>query len=157
MRAVIVLWDDAGMNNKFNQHWDSADREDFPALHESSATPGQPFPYCLVEIQALDVQERMSGGGSGNKFETRDFPLTFRIFALPTANQDARQVAGDLAEEIIKIYGGHPTASPDALPLQGMSGALVTQYESDFSVALDDEVCQWSINYNVRIDAQVAV
>ena len=56
----------------------------------------------------------------------------------------------------MKVYGGHATVSPQPLTLDN-GAVLLTQYADDFAIRTDDDLFQWVIVYNIRVDVPVAI
>ena len=157
--AFKTAWEDAGLTGKFQAYWLAADRSNYTALNDGEAAPGTPFPYCVYEIVGGTVTDRMSGRtADGENYMVQDVPITIKIFAGQHSTTSAKAVSVALAEEVIKVFGGHPdpTESPVGLTLTNY-GHLLTQYQTDFGARLGDREYLWTIEYIVRLDMPVSV
>jgi hypothetical protein len=157
-RAVVALWDEYGLDNEFTVYWTAAEQTDYFSLNDSEARAGQPWPYCIFEITGTSVDSRTSTS-TGNSLFKRTFtstPLSFMIHAKDTSIKTAKLLASELAEEIMKIYGGHPVERPKCMELTH-GGVLNVQYQNDFGVRTGDEEYQWLLEYQVSVDTPVAV
>lgn len=157
-KAINTTWEASTLNASFQDLWDSGESSFNPALHDGEASPGQPFPYCVFEQSPGETQSRMTGHDSSEKHEIRDIPISFRIHArvLSDDNRSAKEIAADMAELVMQVFGGHPTVSPDELTLENGS-FLIAQYQTDYGVRSDDDVYTWIINYIFRLDVPMAV
>ncbi len=155
-KAVAALWVSTGLNASFNQYWEVANRTVFTVLNDGQAAPQQPTPYCVFEQSAGSTTARMSGVGTINQ-EIRDIPWKFRIHAqlIDGDLRTAKEIAADLAELVLKVFGGHPDTPPQDLTLTN-GNFLITQYQSDFGLRTDDDSHQWTIDYLFRLDVPVA-
>lgn len=155
-KALNVMWDASTLDDAFKALWDDPTSTEFEVLNEGEASPGQPFPYCVFGIVGGLTTNRMSGGAAALR-EIRDVPLTFNIHAsvVDGDSRTAKEIAAYLAEEVMKVFGGHPTTSPTALSLDN-GKSLPTQYQTDWSVRTDDEEYQHIISYLLRADVPVA-
>jgi hypothetical protein len=156
--ALQSAWSASGLDAQFTALWtDDYSLADFPVLHDQEAAPGQPFPYCIIEIDKSKTTTRMSRP-EGGKWEIRDVPVTFTIFA-DNVEDDARspkQIASDLAEEVMKVFGGHPTMAPTQTIELTNGGHLITQYDNDYPTRDEQDRWAWSITYNFRVDVPSA-
>jgi hypothetical protein len=160
-KAIVAAWDAGGLNAVHTQYWSSDDAAAYPVLHDMEATPGQPFPYTVFEHSPGDITDRMSGHSLTEKHAINDVPVSFRIHAdqLPAGNQTktAKELAAEVAEEIMKVYGGHPTVSPTGVIELDNGSHLITQYQTDYGVRTEDEVFMWVVSYIFRLDVPIAV
>lgn len=153
--AVVALWAGAGLDSEFTQYWPEADRTEFIALNDEMAAPDQPFPYCVFTQGAGNTVTRTSGTGAAGRYEVRDVPLEFKIFARAAGGRAAKDIAADLAARILAIFGGHPTVTPAETVLEH-GGVLLTQYQSELPVRMGEDEYAWVINYTYRIDTPQA-
>ncbi len=152
--AINTVWDARDLEVTFKDFW-SEGTDDFPALHDGEATPKQPFPYCVMEADATTTTDRMSGGVNSLR-EIRDIPIRFNIQAT-TVSGDSRsqkEIAAFLAEEVMKVFGGHKDTAPEALTLSS-GNHLWTQFVSDYGVETGENMYHWIINYLVKVDLPV--
>lgn len=158
LAAIVTAWNAADLDNDFTALWESSVTDsEYTALNDTEAAPTQPFPYCVYEQAPGGVDTRMSGHDATERHEIRNIPITFNVHAR-TRDGDgrtAKEIAATLAEEITKVFGGHPTQAPAELTVDN-GGALPTQYITDYGVKTDDNEYQWVINYLFRIDAILA-
>jgi len=153
LKSIGVVWDASTLNATFRALWSATpDGDDFPVLHDTEAGGEQPWPYCIFESQFGVVSERMSKG-TDDLWTTRDMPATFKVHASEVDGdaRSAKQVAADLVEEVIKVFGGHPTVAPEEITLDN-GNHLVTLYQNDFSMREDDVHWMWTVSYMFRID-----
>ena len=156
VKAVNTLWNSSGLDDLFTVHWSASEITKFEALNDSEASPGQAWPYCVVEMPVPEIVTRMSGGEPGENWHTRDVPCTFHVYATEISGdaRTAKQIAAYFAEEIMKVFGGHPTVPSTPMNLD-VGNVLLSQYQSDYCVRVGDEEWQWLINYIFRIDVPV--
>ena len=152
-RAINTAWDASGLDALFAALGGST-----PVLNDQEATPGQSFPYCVLEQTAGTTTDRMSGPAS-SLLEVRDLTVVFRVHAGLVSGDDRtpKEIAAYLAEEITKVFGGHPTVAPTASPTLDNGGRLLTQYQTDFGVKTGDDEHMWTIEYIFRLDVPVMV
>lgn len=155
---IVTLWEASALNAAFNSYWSASDQNEFPVLNETEAEAAQPWPYCVFHPEEPQTPVRMSGSGN-SKREIRDVPGTFKVWARYHGTSSAKSIAADLAEEILKVFGGHPTvqsAISDAVDLNH-GQLLIVQYEKDFPVRMGNEEYCWTIKYNFRLDVPVSM
>ena len=161
-KAVVAVWAAAGLDSQFKSYWPAADRVEFPALCEAEAEGSHPFPYCVFSLMGGKTKTKMSGAGgtASNKHnEIRDIPLRFKIHAKSTTVLSGKAIAAALADEVLKVFGGHPTVSPafDNYALDN-GHILISQYQLDQGMRDEDiEVYVWLIHYNLKSDVPVMV
>jgi len=157
-QAIVTVWDNNALEARFTDSWEVAKRTEFEALNDQEASAGQPWPYCVFEIEPGSTISRMSGHSKNENHEIRDIPISFRVHArrLDGVATSPKLIASDLIEEIMKIYGGHPTVKPKDLVLDNGS-FLIMQYTTDWGILTGDKEFQWLLSYVVRIDVPVAV
>lgn len=158
VKAVNTLWDASRLNEEFNQHWDAEDVAGYPTLNDGEATPGGPWPYCVYEQGASDTTVRMSSLSSNLKLEIHDVPWTFRVHAkiVDGDASTAKQVTADLVEEILAVFGGHPTEGPQPLVLDH-GNFLLSQHQTDYCIRTGDDEFMWIITYIFRVDIPVRI
>lgn len=156
-QAVVSTWNTSGLNAVFKTYWETTRTTDYTVLNDQAAGPAQPFPYCIFEADQGSTITRMSGRDNpSQRFEIRDVPFEFRIHTRSMkSGLTAKKIAALLMEEIIKVYGGHPTVVPAPLVLD--NGAVLRSiYQSDNSVRDDDQNYSWHIRYIFTLDVPVA-
>jgi hypothetical protein len=158
LNALNTVWDASTLDATFEALRDPTvvDAE-YPVLNDQEAAPTQPFPYCVMDEADSETLERMSGSSATNN-EVRDVTVRFNVHAR-TRTGDARtakQIAAFLAEEIMKVFGGHPTVAPTGLTLIN-GNHLITQYRNDFGLRTEDNAYQWVVVYLFRLDVPVMI
>ena len=153
--AINTAWDTRDLEDVFKALWDSSLVDSYSALNDGEAAPKQPMPYCVLEADATTTTDRMSGP-VGSLREVRNVPIRFNIHAIAVEGDDRspKELAGDLAEEIMKVFGGHPTTTPESLSLSN-GNHLWTEFVSDYGVLDDENEYHWIINYLVKVDLAV--
>jgi len=155
-KAIVRVWNQSGLYNHFRALWrEDASRQEFPVLHDQEATGEQPFPYCVMEQTVQTTIARMTKDWSSN-WEIRDFSISFNVHArrIPGVSRSAKDIAISLAEEIMKVFGGHPTVVPQQLTLDN-GNFLITQYQNDYGILLGDDEYRWTVDYMIRVDVPV--
>lgn len=156
--AIVTAWDAASLDTHFTNLWSSdVVASEWVVLNDGDTSPAQPMPYCVVEQSPGVTTARMTGAALINR-EIRDVPVQFRVHAkaVDGDSRDAKKIAIDLINEIMKVYGGHPTESPSALELDN-GNFLIGQYQNDYGVRTGDDEHQWIIEYLFRLDVPVAL
>jgi hypothetical protein len=157
-KAIVSLWDSSDLDEKFSDLWRSSIVvTEYLTLHDQEAGPKQPFPYCVFEQGAGDTTDRMSGDKNTIR-EIRDLPCEFRCHARKRSGdtRTAAEIAAYLAEEVMKVFGGHPTEVPDDLTLDN-GNWLITQYQNDYGIRTGDDEYQWIVSYLMRLDVPITV
>jgi hypothetical protein len=157
-KAVSSIWDSSGLDAAFKALWASGvDSSEFVSLQEQEAVPKQPWPYCVFDQKVGTTAARMSSTGSFIR-EIRDVPWDFRVFAKEISgdSRTAKKIAADLAEEIMKVFGGHPTDGPSALSLDN-GNFLQAEYVNEASIRQGKNEHQWIVSYNFKLDVPMAV
>ena len=151
-KAVAALWESSGLNTLFQSYWSTADRSLHASLNDGEASPGIPYPYCVFSGGKPNVRSRMSPTtlSSANRQEV-EHPWTFDVYAKQTPTKSAKELASDLAAEILEVFGGHPTEEPSDLSLDN-GWVLNCQYQNDWGERQDDQVHKWTVEYNIRAD-----
>jgi len=154
--AINVLWNSSGLDGKFTTLRESV-TTDFPVLNDMEAAGSAVFPYCVMEQGEMVTTSRMSSTGLFIR-EIRDVGWFFRVHAkdVSGASRNAKQIATYLAEEIMKVFGGHPTGNPTK-PELAHGGFLIAEFLRDFSIREDDDNYMWTVEYAFRVDVPVAV
>lgn len=154
--AINTVWDASSLDADFDTYWDAGEDTEHNVLNDTDAGKEIPFPYCVFVVEEGPVQSRMSGEGMGKQL-IRDIPVQFTIHTMLIDGdaRTAKEIAADLVEKVMKVFGGHPTVSPAALVLDNAKH-LITQFISDFGWRGDDDIYSWTINYNIRLDVPVA-
>ncbi len=156
-KAVNTLWDAQTLDAAFKALWDSdVDASEWEVLNDMDASPDQPLPYAIFEVALPVTTDKMSGVGLQIR-EVRDVPLSFNVYAKQVEgdSRTAKEIAAYLVEEIMKVFGGHPSDNPQDMALDN-GNFLINRYLNDFSVRVGDEEFQWTINYAIRVDVPVA-
>jgi len=156
-KAIAALWISSGLNALFLAKWAEADRSIYVTFNDAEAAPGTPFPYVVFEANPPSTQIRMSGSGS-QKFHVDDQTWMISVYAVPESTKSAKVVAGELGEEIMKVFGGHPTVEPSADTMELDNGSvLLVQYQYDHFERQADNVYKWSAEYKIKTDKPVMV
>lgn len=168
-KGIESVWYSAeGLNKSFTDLWQitalGSDpnflpvANEFAVLHAVEVSGNVPWPYCEYRLSAPSVVHRSSGTKSITKNrEVRKYPCRFRIVGHQVEG-DSRPglvIASYLAEQLIKVYGGHPDSEPTALPLD-YGNYLQSQLVNEFHV-LYDYGLWWVVNYEFFVDVPVAV
>jgi hypothetical protein len=155
--CIHKAWEDSSLNASFQALWPSTVNPLlWSILLDDEGAPGQPWPYCIVEIENLSVNERMTGKDD-TKREIRSSQVVFNIYAEANTTKSAKQNAYDLAEEIQKVYGGHYRYPPSADLTFTTGNLLLLQYDSDHGINQEQDKYQCVLTYNVLIDFPVAL
>ena len=156
--AINRAWDASDLNEHFRSFWPSTvTTADYPVLHDQEATPHQPFPYCVLTMEKPRTITRMTGNKRGKKQEMRDVLVTFAVQADTSGTNSAKQMASALVENVMKVFGGHPSFAPSQPITLSSGGHLITQYQSDWCERTQVYKYQWSVTYLFRVDVPVMV
>jgi hypothetical protein len=156
-KAIAAHWISSGLNALFLEMWDEADRTKYTAFNDAEAAPGTPFPYVVFAAERPSVQIRMSSRGK-QKRHINDQTWTFEVYAVPADGKSAKQVAAELGEEILKVFGGHPENEPSTDEMELDNGnVLLVQYQTDHFERQSDEVWKWFVEYKIKTDTPVMV
>ena len=128
-KAVATLWESSGLNTTFQSYWAVADRSLYTSLNDAEAAPKTPFPYVVFSARAQNIRTRMTGDEDSKQY-INDQPWTFEVHAAPNGSYSAKEFALLMAEEIMKVFGGHPTQSPSDMTLDH-GQVLIVQYQND--------------------------
>ena len=158
-KAIAAAWDGSGLNALFQSYW-PADRPpaQFPVLHDQEASPGQPYPYCVLDQTTSGTTDRMSGGVNALR-EVKDVTMRFNIYAQSDSGlgKSADEMAADLMEEVTKVFGGHPTVAATGAIALDNGKFLIATLENDFGIRIGEEEYQWALVYKFKVDVPVAV
>ena len=158
--AINAAWESSGLNALFLALRPAGTiNSNFSVLCDQEASPGQPHPYCVIDqITNSNTKDRMTDGVEGLR-ETRDIPVRFNVYAKEVVGdiRSAKVIAAYLAEELMKVFGGHPTVSPTGTITLSNGNHLQTRYENDFGIRLDDDEYQWHVAYSFKLDVPVAI
>lgn len=157
-KALNAAWDASGLDALFQAYWDAGvDPSRWEILNDQQTAPGQPYPYCVLGEPATTMEARMSAG-VGQVRQVRDVGVRFDIYAKAVAGSTAKEVAAALAEEVLKVFGGHPTVIAGTADLALDNGKhLITVLDSDWCVRLGDDEYMWAVDYRFKVDVPVAV
>ena len=160
-KAVAELWESSGLNDLFKSYWTVAERLRYLPLNDAEAAPGTPFPYAVFSAEKPSTRARMTGL-ENKKQHVVDQAWTFDIYAAETSIKSAKEMAVELSEEVLKIFGGHPTEQPEIADMELDNGSvLLVQYDNDYGArqprSENGDVYQWTTGYNIRTDVPVAV
>jgi hypothetical protein len=98
-------------------------------------------------------------GGENSLREIRDSSITFKVYVeeVSSDSRSAKQIAAYLAEEIMKVFGGHPTVTATHGMTLDNGNMLITEYQTDYGVKTDDDEFCWVVAYTFRTDIPVAI
>jgi hypothetical protein len=156
-KAITSAWDASTLEVTFNALWSAASTEFF-ALNDQDAPGNQPFPYVVMDQTNSNTIDRMSSCDNRIR-EVRDVEVRFNIFAreIDGDSRSSKAIAAYLAEEIMKVFGGHPTTNPTGTITLDNGNHLITTYQNGFGIKVDEDICQWVLVYIFRLDVPVAV
>ncbi len=148
-KAIVTAWNASGLNPLFE-----ALGGESPILQDQEAIPTQAYPYCVLNQPTVNTNMRMSNT-TGSR-HIRDILQSFSVFAKVVTNDSRtpKELAAYLADEIMKIFGGHPTVAPTGLTLDN-GKHVITQYEDELGIRLGDDQYQWNIDYLFQVDVPV--
>jgi len=153
-KAVVASWDAGELDNVFKALWTDPTDTKFEVLCDAEASPGQPFPYCVVEFDPPSTVVNMSGEATGELYAIRDTGFRFNVHAAEVADdsRSAKEIAAYLIEEIIKQFGGHPTLEAEQTLSLDNGVCLLLEYQNDYGVRTGDDVFQWIVSYLLQAD-----
>jgi hypothetical protein len=124
-----------------------------PTLAEGNAAPGQEAPYCIVEYRAAAIQTRMTVGTNQQRW-IRNASVSFHVMAeeIDGDSRGPKAIALSLAEDLMKVFGGHPDTNPTATITLENGNHLITRYMDDRGVRENDVKYQWTIDYDFVLD-----
>ena len=149
-KAVVTAWNASSLNALFIALGGQA-----PILQDQEAIPTQPYPYCVLNQPDLDTEAKMSSPVSSSR-HIRNVIQSFSIYAKEVTgdSRTPKEIASYLAEEVMKVFGGHPTETTPDLTLDN-GNHLITQYQNDVAIRLGDDQYQWNIDYIFKLDVPV--
>jgi hypothetical protein len=155
--ALQTTWNASGLNDTFKALWDS-DTDEYFVINQQEAPGEQPFPYVVMNQTSSNTLNRMSGCGNTLR-EVRDIQIVFNVHTREREDdlRTAEAIAAYLVEEIMKVFGGHPTENPTGTVTLSNGNHLITTYQNDYHIVTEEGICQWVVIYNFRIDVPVAV
>jgi len=152
-KTIQAAWIAGGLEAKFADLGGES-----PALNFDEGSPEHEQPYCVWNLAAPDTETRMSGSSSAAiKQEIRNCVLRFDVHTKPV-DGDARgasQIAAYLIEEIMKVFGGHPTVVATADLTMDNGCMLDIGYMRDYCVKTGNNNYQWPLEYQVTVDVPV--
>lgn len=159
-KYIQSVWDASGLDAVFENLRENATTE-FTVFNDQEAAPSQPFPYCVMDEISVAITDRMSGGDNLQS-HIRDADVRFNLHTRLVTGDDrtAKEIGAFLAEEVMKIFGGHPTIGPSSLLTTTSldnGNMLIVQYLRDFGIRTGKDEYQWVVNYNFRLDIPVRV
>ena len=151
-KATVTAWNASGLNELFIALGTTA-----PVLFDQEAPPKKSYPYCILDQPSIDVESRMTA--SSGKYHIKSMSQNFRLFVGEVSGdtRTAKELAAYLAEEIMKVFGGHPTVSPTATISLDNGNHLITQYVNDFALRIGDGEYEWDLTYTFLLDVPVMV
>ena len=151
-KSINAAWDASSLDTLFR----AVSSGSHVVLHDQQASPGQAHPYCVVSQMSQNTVNRMSGGVDSLR-EVRDTQVQFNIYAEEVSgdSRSAKQIAAYLAEEVMKVFGGHPTTAPTGSMTLDNGNVLINEYQTDYGVRIDDDEFLWVVTYTIRADVPV--
>lgn len=150
-RAIFTAWNDSGLTDIFVGMGGVA-----PVFRDSWAAPGQTKPYCVMMPMSSGTLPVGRSNGGGRR-HIRDIPIEFVISAGEVDGDDrsAKEIAAYLGEQVMALFGGHPTQEGVTLKLAN-GKHLITQYQSDWGMRdEEDGVYTWHLSYIFKVDVPV--
>jgi hypothetical protein len=155
-RSIIAVWDSHDIGDFYRDRWASSDRTRYLTITEGEADAKQPWPFCVFDAGSFPVDARSSGSAAYQIREYGSIPVVFNVHAKNTTTETGKAIAADLAEEIVKRYGGHPTVRPSRLKLTH-GGVIHMQLQSSKGVRTGDTEYQWVVEYSLKTDIPAMV
>jgi hypothetical protein len=158
-KTIAVAWNAANLDAPFTAYWSIPNRLTFTVLNDHMAEGAQPFPYCVLRVEEGKTETRMTSGTHNVKREIRRLPVRFTVHARDMASgKSAKLIAAELAAEITKVFGGHPT-EPPRIDGRAMDNGhvLIAQYQGETAVREGTEVYGWVVRYFMTLDVPVRV
>jgi len=157
-KAINTAWDASTLDATFKALWSDPTDTEFFVLNDQEAPGEQPFPYVVMDQTMSSTSNRMSGGITSLR-EIRNIEIRFNIHTrdIDSDGRTAKTIASVLAEEIMKVFGGHPTVTPTGAITLDNGKHLITTYTNGFSIRTEEDQCQWVLVYVFKIDVPVAV
>ena len=161
-KYLKTVWDGSDLDTLFQALWKSgSSTSEFTVLCDQEAPAKQPFPYCVMDPISPLTTDSMSGSGNSIR-EIRDITIMFNVFARDVSgdSRSSKEIAAYLAEEIMKIFGGHPTENPSDLTTSTTldnGNMLIIQCERDYGLHAGSDEYQWLLEYTFKADVPVAI
>jgi hypothetical protein len=155
-RSIVAVWDFYEVGDFFMDRWAPGDRDEYLTLTDTEADANQPWPYCVFDCASFPVVSRSSGKAAYQIREYGEIPLAFNIHAKDTDTETGKAIASDLAEEIMRKYGGHPEERPAKLKLTH-GGVTNLQFQNSKGIRTGDTEYQWVVEYTIRTDIPAMV
>lgn len=154
--AIVTRWSESGLDDSFLEEYESPGDNKHSILSEREAEPDQTGPYCVFEILQPTIDGNSSGktktdGVGGNTEESQqylDFPVQFRIICKSSDEESGKDIAIRLAKKVAETY-----KPANKLPMPGSDQLILTTQTGDYSVRTGDQVWEWFLFYNYKIDA----
>lgn len=168
-RSLITLWNENDLDSGFKEWWLDSEKEDFTVFFTDVASPHQPSPYCVLHFKEAvksvlmtsnpnfrEVREVQVGFRAySDNIPIRDTPVEDGLLGDIIGSESAGSVLSSQIEEIMKVFGGHPTVSPQ-IPVLSNGNTLQLQYLNDFfrktKASESDKSGVWELNYEVMVD-----
>lgn len=163
--AIYAAWQAGGLDTLFRARWFTMGKSniDYLTLNDGDDGPQPPLPYCVAELSSSSIKTRMSWVGPRtngvNTFpgrEFRDAMLTLNIHTGPYGSSSAKATAAYLVEEVMKVFGGHPSVSPGSMSLSNGS-VLLCQFQSDSLEREPQNKYRGMLIYRLLTDVPVAM
>ena len=153
-KSINAAWDASSLDDLFRAV--KSPTASHLVLHDQEASPGQDYPYCVIGLFSPQTVSRMSGG-SDRLREVRDAQVTFNVHAEEVGgdSRSVKQIAAYLAEEIMKVFGGHPTTTATAVMTLDNGNVLICEYQTDYGVRINDDEVTWVVSYRIQTDVPV--
>ncbi len=153
-KAISAVWNASTLNSAFTDLGGGT-----PVLNFNEAKPKQSQPYTVWSFDNPTVETRTTGGSATLNREIRNGSLRFDVHSKPVSDDSrgAKQIAGHLIEEIMKVFGGHPTENPSAAFSLDNGELLIVQYTRDYCIRTGNNNYQWTLEYQVLVDVPVAL
>ncbi len=155
-KSINAVWDASNLDTIFQAYWRaSADPDEFIVFHDGEAEPGTPFPYCVYEISEGNTTCKMSGHTKNERHEIYQIPVKLKIHTRSISGRSAKDVAIELLEEVVKIFGGHPTVVGGTFTLDNGT-CIQTTYQNSFGEREGADEYIWHVMYDFLLDVPVA-
>lgn len=156
-KAVAALWLVSGLDELIKSYWSVASASLYPTLSEAEAAPGTPMPFATFAAAQPSVDTRMSAAGR-RKQHIRSQTWTFDLYTTQTDDKSAKEVAAEIADEILQVFGGHPSETPSAMDMELDNGQVLNvQYQSDHYERQGDTAYLWQVSYSIKTDVPAMV
>jgi len=146
-KGIYSLWQEERLSEEF---WQYGNNNRIPVLWDTEATPGQPYPYCVIESLSYSVKERMSDNVYGKYREVRDYILRFHIYTSSIGNKSAKEIGAELARKVMNVFGGGEKP-PKKIPLE-KGKHISTDLELETVSRESEDVSDYILEYRIRVD-----